>query len=764
MVYFGFGVWTRPTSRTVLVMVGGVVSIVTQSSSSCIMATNHAMSVFTNSCRSTPRNPKTRLPSDLLDRPMDFTSTEPPNVKTGTSITTEPLSPDVAQSLSTPTTTSPSCPSKVKPVHRWSNERKVAKSVKRPQTAPERSYGSRGEAPLVQNDHDLDYSALFTTLLESNALLHEEIQDLQEEHRRTMSTMERLYESPQRLSVSMGGIRAGNGGSIAQGYDRHPSSRVNVSSGHGDCSQGEQLAQSRPPKLLRDAWVKPQLQPEHQKRHAQIPSCSQASPQGSPYSSTESLQSSAIHTHSILSSSDETDLQEKREHTKAFDVEVQSNPSVPDLTADNTLSSDPSISSMKSSDAASNDPFASPGAVAIERMWDDFSVEEYGPYEQDKEELNKSIKWSPCITIPEPFSMTEREERKLKAKSRSLLSAERERMDREIQEEAELRKKFRSTPMPANTLLPLYELLNARNEQRREDIKRISKQILKATEKPFSFTKREAEKKFLRMQALSQSHERAQVKSKNDKLFKAKPIPKHLFDPQISEQVREQEEYRRIRIKMRAQELLASSKLPGSMQTRGREYTVGSLRKKRLEENQHCAFMTEEHLFQPAINDKLPDYERAYLEFQRQLAQRKRTKQTTTTEPFYLRTQLIPSRKEKVEQEVKQDEQVLPETRWPYVAPRTKVPRRSPRSSHESGSSSSTPYAAQLTETSRLRQSLTHEKLASIAEKEIAEEEHRREKKECGKALQRNISQKSLSHDPSAWLEEKKKQKLHQFR
>ena len=690
---------------------------------------------------------------------MDSTSAESPNLKART-VATESLTLG-AQSFSTPTTTSPGFP-KAKSVHRWSSERKRTKSNKRPRTAPERNYGSGVE----DRGDGLDYSALFTTLLESNALLHEEIRELQEEHRRTASVMERLSEDPQRLSVTVGGINREHG----TPGDRHPTPRVDGSGGRGDYSRGEQLAQSLPPKLLHDAWVKPQRQSEHQIGYAQIPSplnSQAAAPQngirdGSPHSGSESLQSSPAHTHGT---DDETDLEEGGEHSEGsvLDLEVQSEPSATDPTADDDLSSSASVGSLKSGDSWEADPFASPGAVAIGRMWDDFSVEEYGPHERDREEPRKPAKWSPCITVPEPFSMTVREERKLKAKSRSLLAAERERMDREVQEEAELRKKFRSTPMPASTFLPLFELLNAKNEQRREEVKRLSKQILKTTEKPFRFTKREAEKK--RTRALSQGHECAQAKSENDnRLFKAKPIPKHLFDPRINEQVREQEEYRRIRIKMRAQDLLAGSKLPGSMQIRSREYTVGSLRKKRLEENRHRAFMTEDHLFRPAINDSLPDYEQAYLEFQRRLARRKSTKQTTTTEPFYLQTQLIPSRKGKVEQELKQDEQVLPETRWPYVAPRTKVPRTSPRSSRGARRSHSSPYAAQLTETSRLRQSLTHEKLADIAEREIAEEERRREKREHGKTLKRNISQKCLSSDPSAWLEENKRQTLHQFR
>ena len=54
------------------------------------------------------------------------------------------------------------------------------------------------------------------------------------------------------------------------------------------------------------------------------------------------------------------------------------------------------------------------------------------------------------------------------------------------------------------------------------------------------------------------------------KQFRAKPFPEHLFDNVHSEKMKEEEEYRKIRIKMRSKEMLKSSSLPPNMKNRGR--------------------------------------------------------------------------------------------------------------------------------------------------------------------------------------------------
>jgi protein FAM161A len=423
---------------------------------------------------------------------------------------------------------------------------------------------------------------------------------------------------------------------------------------------------------------------------------------------------------------------------------------------------------MQARRANEGDPFASPGMLAVERMWNDFSIEDYASHVSYSDEQEKGGKcrdkkeWTPKITVPKPFSMTVRDSQSPKRKSRSMIQAEQERLEREALEEAELRKQFRATPLPASTYLPLYELINAKNEHRREEVKMLSKQILKDSERPFTFTKRDNERRLMRDEEMRRSLELEKNRLK-EATFSAKPIPKHLFDPDVAERLKELEDYREIRIRLRAQELLAKSKLPGNMQLKGREYSLGALRKKRLEENQDKAFMTDEHLFHPTVSSSVPDYDRAYLEFQQQLALRKRTKHTTTTEPFYLRTQLIPSRKEQVLQDIQREEELHLRNRWSLTAPSAKVSSRPPKHTRTK-SSSGVPYPSQLTKTAKVRFSHTQEKLTHALAKEKALENEERERRERQEALKKTVSQKSLSCDPTVWLEERKQKKYHQFK
>ena len=717
------------------------------------MSANHAMSVFTHSCLSTPRNPRTRLPSDSMERNMDLSHPPTSQIHTRASGTKPLESLHVA--------TSP----RVLDSSRMHDRQTKWNLVGRPAVLPnseDLSTGNERTNPVS------DYSTLFSALLESNALLHKEIHKLHEQHQKTLTTVESLCQQQLQWKVEAQHMTA----DIRDGHGLSGSTRgvMVAASDLEGLSDEERLSQSLPARLLHNTWV--QSSDQDGSSRAASSSTTSSLQHSSHTNSYHSDQHSDQQQQSVLVPTGEDKSEEKSGDVEGSDEEeVESVSSAHDLSAHGFHSSTNSLSSSADStrphtpyERAEGDPFASPGVLAIEHMWDDFSVEEIAPYEPDMEQETKgrSKEWSPTITIPEPFSMTLRDSKTPKRKSRSMLIAERERMEREAQEEAELKKQFRATPVPASTYLPLYELLNAKNEQRREQVKKLSQEILKSTEKPFSFMKREEEKKALRTETARISQEFARMKARKERQFQAKPIQQHLFDPMVNEQIREQEEYRRIRIKMRAEQLLSSSKLPGSMQVKGREYTVGSLRKKRLEKNQNRAFMTQEHQFHPAVNGEVPDYDQAYLDFQTQLAKVKKTKKATVTDPFYLRTQLIPSRKEQVVEDVKKDERLLPETRWPFIASRRKVSHKSTTQSCAPRSrSSTTPYPAQLTKSFKLHQSLTQDRLKTVAEEERAAAELVMTKKRQRDALQRTVSQKS---NPTVWLEETKQQKQEKLR
>lgn len=199
----------------------------------------------------------------------------------------------------------------------------------------------------------------------------------------------------------------------------------------------------------------------------------------------------------------------------------------------NFATSDPFCDTGTSCDT--NDPFSSPGMELVERMWENFSVDSYAAELQ--------LDWvRPTITIPEPFAMTLREPRR---KSRSMLIAEKERMEKAAQMEAEMKKQFRSTPVPASTFLPLYTLMRAKDTKRRQKFSTHTEANLRSP--GYAGTDR-------RRPYSAGCTERL--------MFKAKPIPKAILDCDVTERMKCEEEYRKVRMKVRAQGLLASSHLP----------------------------------------------------------------------------------------------------------------------------------------------------------------------------------------------------------
>ena len=414
-----------------------------------------------------------------------------------------------------------------------------------------------------------------------------------------------------------------------------------------------------------------------------------------------------------------------------------------------------SVSSTEISSALSEnsegDPFASPGGSMIEAMWDNFSVDEYAPPLKQMEQKVKKCssvpvqqEWSNRVTIPQPFTMMIRESGKPKKKSKALIIAEQERLERELQEELECQKRFRALPVPATTYVPLYELRGEHHKQQPQECAKVVHSI-----KPFSFMKREEEKKQRKLE--TQPHKKA-----NKTHFKAKPAPQNILSPQVSEQLKEKEEYRRILIRVRSQEMLARAELPRNMQVKGREYTVGKLRKERLENRQSSAFVTKEHTFHPKIKPTIPDHDYLYSQFQQQLAAQRELKPSTTPKPFLLRTSSAPPHRVHIEEQAEHSKsnslKSLGRSSTFVNVPHSKSGPCRPM------------YSIQMTQAAKLRQGVNEKKLAEDTEKEAEVEEVRRSKREQQRELRNRVVQCVQSYDHSAWLQEKQKEKLQELR
>ena len=396
-----------------------------------------------------------------------------------------------------------------------------------------------------------------------------------------------------------------------------------------------------------------------------------------------------------------------------------------------------------------SDPYASPGGSTIETMWDNFSVEEYAPPIKHREkrvkvqEESRPVQktWSRRITIPEPFSMTVREEGKPKRKSRALIAAEQEKLKRKVQEDLECQKQFRALPVPATTYVPIDELM----EEEKQTEFRCDRDV--PSIKPFNFMKREEEK-----QRQKRECEALNSKRSSNKLFKAKPIPHNILSPRVSELLREKEEYRKILIRVRSQDILARAELPRSMQQRHREYAMGM--KKKLGDKQSEAFVTKEHTFHPSITPAVPDHDQLYCQFQQQLDLIKEVRPPTTPQPFVLRTSSVPLRRSCLQEELEQ-------TSMPtHTTSRTTSPYRTGVQSSRSIHSQPPMYDVQMTEAARLRQSANERKIAK--KEEEAAKRHRKNTQQ--RELHTRVAQQVQLNDHTTWLRDKQREKMQELR
>jgi protein FAM161A len=238
------------------------------------------------------------------------------------------------------------------------------------------------------------------------------------------------------------------------------------------------------------------------------------------------------------------------------------------------------------------------------------------------------------VTVPKPFSMSMREANQTPRKSRAAIELEQREEERRYAEELECQKKFKAMPLPAHIHFRLYDELNEERESRRRFIVQHRQELLNTMQKPFQFTSREEEKKKAKADSKATG-----LQQRGRPHFRAHPFPSRIFDDSVVDKMREEDEYRKIRMKVRAKDLLRSSSLPPTMRLRGKDYTDGRERQKLFAERAKKAGITIEHKFRPKINHTIPDFDKQYDKFMQDLAEAKKyQREATVCRPFNLRT------------------------------------------------------------------------------------------------------------------------------
>ncbi|XP_074852896.1 protein FAM161B isoform X2 [Carettochelys insculpta] len=354
--------------------------------------------------------------------------------------------------------------------------------------------------------------------------------------------------------------------------------------------------------------------------------------------------------------------------------------------------------------------------------------------------------WVSSITIPKPFKMTLREARKKShlVKSRASLELEKQREERQSQEEAECQKQFRAQPVPAHVYLPLYQEIMEQNEIRRGLAKQRRKELLLSTQQPFSFLEKEEKKK----EIMKQKVLAALAPVENSKPKGSKTVPKSTYNPILGDKLKEAELYRKIRIQMRAKDLLENSSAPINTSARQRDTQSRTATKTKQEK---LGFLQDDFSFKPRINPTVPDFKRLYWAFQREAIKIREVKEPTRNQPFNLRTSNLHCRQKQAK------EQTMKDFQQPSQAP---VERSCSPIGLSSLSSNTLPV--HITDATRKRESaikLFQEDKKSREKEGIHWMEVQRKK--C-QAMHKSMSSRAKAMDPHKSLEETHKEKLKQ--
>lgn len=250
----------------------------------------------------------------------------------------------------------------------------------------------------------------------------------------------------------------------------------------------------------------------------------------------------------------------------------------------------------------------------------------------------------------------------------------------------------------------------------------------------------------------------AELENKIDekKKFKANPFPDHLFDLTLADRIAEKEEYRAIRIRMRAQETLAVSRLPPNMEARGEEYTLGHFRSKLNKEGNKNAFMTKDHKFRPQINPDVPEFDALHRQFEKEMRNKKKELEPTVVEPFNLRTaRLSTTRKARSSRS-----QEVPDTG--RSSRDRSASRERPSSTRSSTPHDSLPFG--ITESARLRESTIRRSLENRRANEQEEIKQVQQRQRRQKMLKPEVTRKVMANDHSAQLKKAAKEKVQSFR
>ncbi|UJR29015.1 hypothetical protein I4U23_010233 [Adineta vaga] len=395
----------------------------------------------------------------------------------------------------------------------------------------------------------------------------------------------------------------------------------------------------------------------------------------------------------------------------------------------------------------------------IHNLWNEFELDNY--IEQKKTRRRPSIplndNWAGRVTKPEPFALTNSMSVDNIHRRKCMHEIEAAKLQKEVEDELVLNRSFKATPVPAHVRMPLYEQLQEEQRVRREQVRHMTKEYLNSISKPFGFESREKARTFDRRYSYSDS-----VSARRQPQFRAKPVPDFYYRTSNDiEQMKENSLYRSIKKQVRAKELLRQSRLPSRMQER--EHHTKHTRRS-MSASDLARVGLEECTFKPKTNGYyIPNYDKLHERFLRETEEAKRLRPPTQCQPFLLHTSMIPSRQDRVLNDMRTDE----EMRYlqSFQIKGKQLPTRSSSGMNLSASLQQ-PEAIPIrkTDIQQLRETMGKKKRQEHEVRNKFEEKFQRTRSAREKRLKEGIHERAKLNDKSAIYKAKKEESTRKVR
>ena len=289
----------------------------------------------------------------------------------------------------------------------------------------------------------------------------------------------------------------------------------------------------------------------------------------------------------------------------------------------------------------------------------------------------------PRVTVPVPFSFAHREKKTSVAERRM----HQELAQQKMAFEAEKENSAKARPLPPTTAPGLYSEMVAEaaaaSKERRQQRRTIPV--------PFSFSNRgtkaprKSDAEAMAEGAAAEELEAAAgwvakgEAADPAPAFKAREVPRSMAEPRW-EMMQVKAAERKERAAYEAMKSLQRSKLPPRMQ----QHKDNERLRKAAEQERIQQEADAELTLQPRITKDIPDFDALHTNFERSLA-RKRNEYTPTqpvpfrmeSEPYKMMQREVQQVKsEMIARDIRRDELVMPEKRWPYLSTQAPVGRK----------------------------------------------------------------------------------------